>query len=134
MNAPDYLTILRQKNKEKSAPSLNCINRVKDFVQFTQFPPSAKKDNSQKTTPTTKLSAGKTDTTLDDDRRSCNQCANLIGRRCQAAKRGEIVARKNFEPIRTLFQRCEGYAPGKDDLDRRHGRDRWRSRIYKGDE
>jgi hypothetical protein len=45
-----------------------------------------------------------------DDRRTCEQCANLIARRCQAAKRGEIVASRNYEPIRDLPRRCEGYA------------------------
>ena len=47
-----------------------------------------------------------------DDRRTCDQCANLIARRCQAAKRGEIAASRNYEPIRDLPRRCEGYAPG----------------------
>ena len=61
-----------------------------------------------------------------DDRRTCNQCSNLIARRCQAAKRGEIVASRNYEPIRELPRRCEGYAPGAADPDRRHGRERWR--------
>ena len=60
-----------------------------------------------------------------DDRRTCNQCANLIARRCQAAKRGEIVASRNYEPIRDLPRRCEGYAPGATDTDRRPGRERW---------
>lgn len=60
-----------------------------------------------------------------DDRRTCDQCANLIARRCQAAKRGEIVASRNYEPIRDLPRRCEGYAPGADDPDRRHVRERW---------
>ena len=60
-----------------------------------------------------------------DDRRTCDQCANLIVRRCQAAKRGEIVASRNYEPIRDLLRRCEGYAPGVDDNDRRHGSERW---------
>ena len=59
-----------------------------------------------------------------DDRRTCDQCANLIARRCTAAKRGEIVASRNYEPIRDLPRRCEGYAPGRDDPDRRHGRER----------
>ena len=59
----------------------------------------------------------------DDDRRTCDQCANLIARRCQAAKCGEIVASRNYEPIRDLPRRCEGYAPGAEDPDRRHGRD-----------
>ena len=58
--------------------------------------------------------------------------ANLIARRCQAAKRGEIVASRNYEPIRDLPRRCEGYAPGADDPDRRHGRERWPGLIQKG--
>ncbi len=67
-----------------------------------------------------------------DDRRTCEQCANLIGRRCQAAKRGEIVASRNYEPIRDLPRRCEGYAPGTDDSDRRHGQERWPVLTQKG--
>lgn len=59
-----------------------------------------------------------------DDRSTCDQCANLIAKRCQAAKRGEIVASRN-EIIRDLPRRFEGYAPGADDPDRRHGRERW---------
>lgn len=62
---------------------------------------------------------------FDDDRRTCDQCANLIARRCQAAKRGELVASRNYEPIRDLPRRCEGYAPGAADTDRRPGRERW---------
>lgn len=60
-----------------------------------------------------------------DDRRTCDQCANLIARRCQAAKRGEIVASRNYEPIRNLLRRCEGYAPDAMDTDRRPGHERW---------
>lgn len=69
-----------------------------------------------------------------DDRRTCDQCANLIARRCHAAKRGEIVASRDYEPIRDLPRRCEGYAPGADDPDRRHGRERWPGLIHKGGE
>ncbi len=71
---------------------------------------------------------------FDDDRRTCDQCANLIARRCQAAKRGEIVASRNYEPIRDLPRRCEGYAPGAEDPDRRHGRERWPGIIQRGNE
>ena len=71
---------------------------------------------------------------FDDDRRTCEQCANLIARRCQAAKRDEIVAHRNYEPIRDLPRRCESYAPGVDDPDRRHGRERWPELILKGEE
>lgn len=69
-----------------------------------------------------------------DDRRTCDQCANLIARRCQAAKRGEIVASRNYEPIRDLPRRCEGYAPGAADTDRRPGCERWPGLIQKGGE
>jgi hypothetical protein len=70
-----------------------------------------------------------------DDRRTCDQCANLIAGQCQAAKRGEIIgASRNYEPIRDLPRRCEGYAPGADDPDRRHGLERWPGLIQKGGE
>jgi hypothetical protein len=69
-----------------------------------------------------------------DDRRTCNQCENLIARKCQAAKRGEIVASRDYEPIRDLPRRCEGYAPGVNDPDRRPGRERWPGLIQKGGE
>jgi hypothetical protein len=69
-----------------------------------------------------------------DDRRTCDQCANLIAGRCQAAKRGEIVASRNFEPIRALPRRCEGYAPGAADPDQRHGQERWPGLFQKGSE
>jgi hypothetical protein len=62
---------------------------------------------------------------IPDDRRTCNRCANLTGRRCQAASRGEIVASPTYEPVRDLPRRCEGYTPGMDDSDRRPGRERW---------
>jgi hypothetical protein len=68
-----------------------------------------------------------------DDRRTCDQCANLIAGQCQAANRGEIIgASRNYEPIRDLPRRCEGYAPGADDPDRRHGLERWPGLIQKG--
>ena len=225
MNAPDFLTRLRQKNAEKNTPSPNCINPVKDFTQFVQFAPSAKKDDfsevekvragdpatafrwlihyvdreplhvscsppathaeilkrypdavaaepftptirqpsasltaeeetavrtwlaliegsdpattgevigqCQRDTETRDYFTGRAAAELPkpdpfpDDRRTCDQCANLIVGRCQAAKRGEMVASRNYEPIRDLLRRCEGYAPGTDDPDRRPGRERW---------
>lgn len=71
---------------------------------------------------------------LDSDLRRCEQCANLTGRGlCLAARRGEIVASRNYEPIRDLPRRCEGYSPGPDDPDRRPGRERWPGLIQKGD-
>ena len=69
----------------------------------------------------------------DDDRRACTQCANLTGRGlCLAARRGEIVASRSYEPIRDLPRRCEGYMPGADDADRRPGLERWPGLIQKG--
>lgn len=62
----------------------------------------------------------------DDDRRTCAQCTNLTARGiCLAARRGEISAARDYEPIRHLPRRCEGYAPRLDDPDHRSGRDRW---------
>ena len=69
-----------------------------------------------------------------DDRRTCNQCANLIARKCHAAQCGEIVASRNYEPIPDLPRRCEGYAPGAADFDKRLGRERWPALIQKGGE
>ena len=62
---------------------------------------------------------------LDDDRRTCHQCRNLAGRRCQAAKRGEIIASRNYEPIPNLLRRCEAYIPGGNDIDQRPALERW---------
>jgi hypothetical protein len=62
---------------------------------------------------------------LDDDRRTCNQCTNLAKLRCLAAWRGEIVANRNYTPIRHIPRRCEGYMPKANDEDRRFGRERW---------
>lgn len=72
--------------------------------------------------------------TTDDQRRTCGQCANLARRRCLAAWRGEIVANRDYEPVRDIPRRCEGYAPGADDPDTRPGRERWPALIQKGSE
>jgi hypothetical protein len=69
-----------------------------------------------------------------DDRRRCDQCLNLTGRGlCLAARRGEIVANRDYEPVLDLPRRCEGYMPGGDDPDRRTGQERWPDLIQKGD-
>lgn len=68
-----------------------------------------------------------------DNRRRCDQCANLT-------KAGKCIAwqavnvRRGYEPVRDIPRRCEGYQPGLDDPDRRHGRERWPGLIQKGDE
>lgn len=72
--------------------------------------------------------------TTEDQRRACGQCANLAGRRCLAAWRGEIAANRDYAPIRDIPRRCEGYAPGADDPDTRPGRGRWPELIQKGSE
>lgn len=67
-----------------------------------------------------------------DERRRCDQCANLTGRGlCLAAWRGEIVASRNFEPVRDLPQRCVGYLPKPGEPDQRTGRQRWPGLIQK---
>ncbi len=71
----------------------------------------------------------------DDDRRTCAECANLTGRGlCLAARRGEIVASRSYEPTRDLRRRCEGYMPGVDDSDRRPGQERWPRLTWKGND
>jgi hypothetical protein len=62
-----------------------------------------------------------------DDRRTCTQCANLAkSGRCLAAARGELVATaRDYRPPPDRLHRCERYAPGADDPDRRPGRERW---------
>lgn len=70
---------------------------------------------------------------LDDDRRTCNQCANLVRLRCLAAWRGEIVANRDYAPIRDIPRRCEGYMSVADDPDKRPGCERWPELIHKGD-
>lgn len=69
--------------------------------------------------------------TTEDERRTCDQCANLNRRRCLAAWRGETVASRDYEPVRDIPRRCEGYAPGADDPDKRPGRERWPELIQK---
>lgn len=70
-----------------------------------------------------------------DGRRRCDQCTNLTERgRCLAAWRGSIVANRDYEPVRDLPRRCEGYMPGAEDPDRRPGLERWPELIQKGNE
>jgi hypothetical protein len=60
--------------------------------------------------------------TDDDDRRRCEQFANLTKRGiCLAAWRGEIVASRTYAPERDRLRRCEAYVLGPDDQDRRVG-------------
>ena len=71
----------------------------------------------------------------DDDRRYCAQCANLApSGLCLAARRGEIIASRTYHPVDHLPRRCEGYAPGPDDPDRRTGRERWPGLTAKTEE
>lgn len=61
-----------------------------------------------------------------DDRRRCTECGNLGERGlCLAAHRGEIVAIRNYFPVRDILRRCEGFMPLPFDPDQRHGRDKW---------
>ena len=63
---------------------------------------------------------------LTDDRRTCSSCRNLEERECRAARPGGVVsARRGYEPIADLLQRCRGYSPLPADPDQRRGIDRW---------
>ena len=46
-----------------------------------------------------------------DDRRVCFECKNLKGTACKSVDRAamKVSARGDFEPVRTLLQRCEGF-------------------------
>jgi len=64
--------------------------------------------------------------TFDDDRRYCSECTNLTpSGLCLAARNGEIKASQTFYPFDQIPRRCESYAPGPNDLDRRPGNERW---------
>ena len=72
---------------------------------------------------------------VDDDRRRCEQCANLTERGlCLAARRGEIKATRIHEPVRDLLQRCIGREPKATDTDQRPGRERWPGLIHERSE
>lgn len=116
-----WLALIEETDPATIAEVIGQCQRDADARDY--FTGRAAADNLQKI---------RADAAFDDDRRTCDQCANLIARRCQAAKRGEIVASRNYEPIRDLPRRCEGYAPGAEDPDRRHGRERWPGLIQKG--
>lgn len=71
----------------------------------------------------------------DDDRRHCAQCANHApSGLCLTARRGEIIASRTYHPVDHLPRRCEGYAPGPDDPDRRPGREPWSGLTAKMEE
>jgi hypothetical protein len=74
------------------------------------------------------------DMASNSDLRTCVQCVNLTANRCRAAKRGEILAPRDYVPVRDLSRRCEGYEPRAGDPDPRHGRERWPGLIRKGTE
>lgn len=58
---------------------------------------------------------------IPDDRRTCNQCENLIDGDCY----GDMVALRGYVPNCDQPRRCEGYMPGENDSDRRVGWERW---------
>lgn len=61
-----------------------------------------------------------------DDRRTCATCTQIGSYGpCMAARRGEIVASRTYEPDRKLLRRCEGYRPDRTDPDQRPGLQRW---------
>lgn len=48
---------------------------------------------------------------LDDDRRGCFECGELMNGFCQAAKRGLIPGadRRGYEPVRYMMRRCDQF-------------------------
>lgn len=69
---------------------------------------------------------------MNDDRRCCNECANLLlSGHCQAAQNRDISASYSYMPIPDLPRRCEAFAPLPDDLDQRAGAERWPGLVLK---
>lgn len=67
-----------------------------------------------------------------DDRRKCSQCTQMgPSGPCRAARAGEFVANRNYEPDRSLLRRCEAYRPDRMDPDQRTGLQRWPGLIQK---
>lgn len=70
---------------------------------------------------------------IEDERRTCQQCANLTPRGiCLAAHRGEIGASRSYSPLTTIPMRCKGYAPGRADRDKRSGNDQRKTDGFAG--
>jgi hypothetical protein len=121
-----YLDAIRKSANKEEGNHQNLQNPANDsFEGFVGSSPGTFEKNCP-------ANAGQATDELLDDRRTCDQCANLIARQCQAGKRGEIVANREYEPVRDLPRRCEGYMPGADDPDKRLGRERWPELIQKG--
>lgn len=115
---------------------VNWLERAKHQIPQKAGRPTAKTDERNPTAVTAVPQSGEAGNSHparagavsadDDDRRRCDQCTNLTPRGlCLAARRDEIVASRNYEPVRDFPRRCEGYAPGPNDADRRPGRVRW---------
>jgi hypothetical protein len=58
---------------------------------------------------------------MSDNRRTCRNCAHLVGGYCRA----QSTSRRPWRPIQDLPQRCEYYSPNDDDPDRRSASVRW---------
>lgn len=66
----------------------------------------------------------------DDGMRPCVECLRLSSSgHCIAARQREILASRNYAPIRDRPQRCVAYLPWPYDPDRRTGRERWPSLV-----
>lgn len=62
----------------------------------------------------------------DDDRRTCNQCGNLLAGTCTVAAPGGLVsAVRGYRPsLVDIPIRCAGFSPNADDTYQRTGRER----------
>jgi hypothetical protein len=66
---------------------------------------------------------------MADDRRYCSECQDLApDGRCRAARRGEIQASRDYQPVDDTPRRCEGFSPKSADPDQRKGYERWPSK------
>lgn len=66
----------------------------------------------------------------DDGMRPCVECLKLSSSgHCIAARQREILASRNYAPIRDRPQRCVAYLPWQYDPDQRTGGERWPSLV-----
>ena len=60
--------------------------------------------------------------TTPDERRTCQQCANLSSHRiCLAGERGDLRIRRGYRPVYNIPMRCDSYQPLPEGDDPRFG-------------
>lgn len=144
MNAPDYLSLLRQKKllntridgtaQTANSPLHSLCSSPPAHIQAEPFDPEAFEERAAICEFDGGLSRADAESLawLEDDRRRCTQCQNLRQGVCCIAKPevgALVVANHGYRPVRDIPRRCEGYAPKVDDPDGRPGGERWQGLL-----